>query len=153
MLRKVLVPCLVYVTVTGPWLCCCAAGHVVQITRATVALLKSASASEKTHPCCCQRGVVHAKGPAQQTPATPTPRPCPCQQDRASASVGILTSNKLVLTAHEPSPGELSLLRDLSGPSQVVVLKSRSIEQIPKRGAGPPGSGRDRLSILHILIC
>jgi hypothetical protein len=151
MLRKTLVLCLVFVTAAGPWLCCCAAGQVARVAKASIALLKPAAHPENAHKsCCCRTGALHEEHPARPGPTAPDHRPCPCQGERPPA--GILTQPQTELTANERAtfaqPWDV-----LSGPPWVAAERTRSVDLVPERGAGPPGCCRDRLTILHILIC
>jgi hypothetical protein len=151
MLRKMLVLCLVFVTAAGPWLCCCAAGQVARVAKASISLLKPAVSSENAHKCgCCRTGALHEERPAPPGPAAPDHRPCPCQENRTP--LGILTHQKTELTANERATFDQPL-DVLSGTPWVAGWNARSVDLLPEHGAGPPGCGRDRLSLLHILIC
>ena len=151
MVRVVFTTYLMFMTLAGPWLCCCKT--VPTAAPCSCADSSCAQRQTSTHSGCCgehKHGESDRHAPSE-APGIPRTPPCPCQDDPTRTAVVSPTSDM----SEQLQRGTLS--QELTGfACPLFAERTQAVDVASALGDRQPlpfVSGQDLLHLLHILRC
>lgn len=147
MYRGALAAYLAFVTVAGPWLCCCSAA------RATTHLKPTKQRADEAQPACCRHHTAKApvQAPRERSHRDGPDSGCPCGNDlnRATATLDHKSEQ-----SNQSAPAARNLLDSASLPPSLLALAAEGIAPVPReRQALPFLTAYDLLRVMHLLRC